>query len=975
MAEKEESSNLMKNIRKPKIDNLNYGFKILSNGLKVLIISDPETNKSSASLCVNIGSLADKKDEQGLAHFCEHLLFMGTEKYPSENEYREYVLKNGGISNAMTDLDRTTYFFDISNEAFEGALDRFAQFFICPKFSEGAVGREIKAIDNEFSNNLNNDMVRTIQIMTSEIKKESPFNLFASGNLKTLSHPDIRNRLLVFYKKYYTSEIMNLCIYSNKSLDELIKLVENTFIKIPKLENFIMPRYDEVKPYDETNLKYLYKIIPIKDTNDISLNWYLPFCSDYYTNPTAFLSYIFNHEGPNTLASSLNKDNLCNGLVASSIKYCKTYINFNIIISLTKKGFENYKEVILRTLKYIKVIQNKGINKRFYDDIKEIAKLNFDYRIKLSPISATKTFSSNLIDFAPEDVLVGYSLFGEFKESLLKQYLDMLTLNNLNIYFLSKQFEKECTLTEEFYGTKYSKEKLNITEEDINSYKCEYIFDYPPENKFIPKNFDILPPPEKISDYPEKLISNKNLEVWFHQDTIFKRPIAYLICQFITPEDLCDFSEIKLRILSNLLDTIITVELGEFLYMAKAANMSINFEFGVNETNIIFKGYNDSIKEGMKNIFRLIQNLDINTERCKETLELQQKEMLKGAKNIFMNKNYQVNLVYVKDLLNEHYKNQMDVINFLEEKKIKIEDLIKYKNAIFKNSKCKWLIQGNLTKEQAMDIVEEGNKILEIDINKAKIGKFFISRPILIKKNYNFIFRTKSLNPREDSSSLISIYQTGLLNGLEFQYLKITESFLKQKFFGQIRTKEALGYIATITIVETAGCYGIANIIQSNSRTPEFCAGRVRNFYKEIYKRLKDITEEEFKMHINSQLLIVNKKNANLSEVFLRNWKQIHNNTYKFDIKERTNENMNKCNKEGFIKFFEKYFIKEKAILDCEYLCEAHYEQNEKDLKEAKILEGDNIIQRIICDNLEDFRACNCLGAIYNNSTFMLNNN
>ena len=47
-------------------------------------------------------------------------------------------------------------------------------------------------------------------------------------------------------------------------------------------------------------------------------------------------------------------------------KVCKTYMTLLIYISLTKKGLENYKGVILRTLKYIKILQGKEINKRFY---------------------------------------------------------------------------------------------------------------------------------------------------------------------------------------------------------------------------------------------------------------------------------------------------------------------------------------------------------------------------------------------------------------------------------------------------------------------------------------------------------------------------------------------------------------------------------------------------------------------------------
>ena len=973
MSENEKSLNYNINIKKPKNDKLNYGFKILPNGLKVLLISDPDSVKSAVALGVNIGSLIDKKEEQGLAHFCEHLLFMGNEKYPAENDYFEYITKNGGFSNANTQLDRTIFYFNVSNEAFEGALDRFAQFFISSKFNAGSVDREKKAVDNEFSNNLNNDARRFYQIKASQINEGSPFSNFGTGNLKTLDIPDLRDRLLIFYKKYYTSEIMNLCIYSNKSIEELIKLVEDLFVLIPKLDNFKMPRYDEIKPYDEKNLKYFFKIVPIKDINEISLEWYLPYCEDYYSNPLGYLSSVIGHEGPFTLTSSLNKDNLINSLVAGQNNFCKTYSIFCIIISLTKKGFDNYKEVILRILKYIKEIQKKGINKRYYNEIKEIRKMKFDYLEKIDLTTIAKTYVSRLMDFAPEDIRSGPYLFGEFNEPLIKKYLNMLTLDNLNIYFVSKSFEKECNLTEKYYGAKYTKEKLNITDEEINSYKCSDIFDYPPENKFIPKNFDILPPPEKINKNPEKIISHKNLQVWYLQDTIFKLPKVYLVAQFITPEDLCDFSEIKIRIMSIILEKIFKVELGEFLYMAESASVNISFSFGSNKSVIIFQGFNDSLKEGMKNILSLIKDLNINTQRCKETLELQQKNILLNAKNLFLNSSYQVNLENIKGLLNEPYKNPKDIINFFKDKKITIEDLIVYKNSIFKNSKCKWLIQGNITKEQALEIIKEGNKILDIDINQEKIGKFFISRPVAIKKNYNYIFRIKSPNPEENSSSLISIYQTDLLNDLEFQYLKITESFLKQKFYDKIRTKETLGYVVSLVSVETSGYYGIANIVQSNSKTPEFCASRVRNFYKEVYEEVKNISEEEFKKHVNGQLLILNKKDDNLKEIFLRNWKEINNDTYKFDRKEKAKENLNKCNKEEFIKFFEKYFIKQKAIVDSEYLCEAHYEQNEKNLKENKNLEDENIIKRIICDTQDDFKACNYLGKIYNNPVFMLN--
>ncbi len=178
-----------------------------------------------------------------------------------------------------------------------------------------------------------------------------------------------------------------------------------------------------------------------------------------------------------------------------------------------------------------------------------------------------------------------------------------------------------------------------------------------------------------------------------------------------------------------------------------------------------------------------------------------------------------------------------------------------------------------------------------------------------------------------------------------------------------------------LSSIQTSKYYGLENVVQSNSKTPEYCAARVRNFYKESYVKIKEITDEEFKLLVDTRLSILNEKDNNLINEFLRNWDEIDDETYKFDWIQKSIEALNSCNKEEFIKFYEKYFVKELRILDCEHLCEGHYEQNEKEIKETKILEGENIIKRIICDTLADFKACNQLGVIYNNQAFMKYNN
>src|SRR5579872_4220191 len=126
----------------------------LDNGLKVYLISDPEAEQSAAALAVEAGSWQDPKEYPGMAHFLEHMLFMGTAAYPKENEYMQFISDNGGQPNAYTASDRTVYIFSINNDAFKGAFDRFSHFFVDPLFNPSSIGRELHAVDQEHAKNI-----------------------------------------------------------------------------------------------------------------------------------------------------------------------------------------------------------------------------------------------------------------------------------------------------------------------------------------------------------------------------------------------------------------------------------------------------------------------------------------------------------------------------------------------------------------------------------------------------------------------------------------------------------------------------------------------------------------------------------------------------------------------------------------------------------------------------------------------------
>lgn len=165
-----------------------------------------------------IGYLSDPDDLPGLAHFCEHMLFLGTQKYPQENEYNMYLSQNSGSCNALTHMDHTNYYFDVHPEKLEGALDRFAQFFIAPLFTEALTELELNAIHLEHEKNLATDTWRIDQLEKSSADPNHPFSKFGTGNKQTLDFIpkkkgiNVRQKLLEFHENFYSANIMALCV-------------------------------------------------------------------------------------------------------------------------------------------------------------------------------------------------------------------------------------------------------------------------------------------------------------------------------------------------------------------------------------------------------------------------------------------------------------------------------------------------------------------------------------------------------------------------------------------------------------------------------------------------------------------------------------------------------------------------------------------------------------------------------------------
>ena len=596
----------------PRLDDRLYRFVRLSNQLRCLLVHDRDVEKSAACMFVGSGNLVDPQGERdgsalpvnGLAHFCEHMLFLGTKKFPSENHYSKFIQQHGGSKNAATGEDYTYYYFDIKNDHFDEAIDIFSQFFKEPLFTESATERELNAVDSEFKKNISNESRAQSQIEKSFIAVPgSRLNRFGTGNLETLQIPNILDELRKFYASHYSSNLMNLVLVSRHQLDHLQALVEENFEAV---ENKNLPPKDfsgEVVFNREHSFGRMYKIIPKKNLRTLKMTWILPvtptFCQK---KSSSYISHVFGHEGPNSLLSQLISEGLCQSLMSSTgSRMNQAFDQFSITMSLTQEAEQDVMRVVERVYMFINKIRAEGVKDYIYREFQEKHEIDFQNITKM-PAMRYANMLARRLNFMPYESPHGLSqddlasqilyapyAFKEFDKVDIARRLDMLAPENMYAIFTSPVVQKEKDASpgkfkqEYFYSTDFCIDEMGPeTLERLSKVMPEpgMRLGNAPKNEFMPTAAKLVSVRADRVDKDKPsvpiLIEQPKYELWFKQDDTFEQPLVKISCQITTNS--CGFPySTESAVLAMLWQKLLSEHVRELDYMADLAGISTNF--------------------------------------------------------------------------------------------------------------------------------------------------------------------------------------------------------------------------------------------------------------------------------------------------------------------------------------------------------------------------------------------------------------
>lgn len=288
----------------------------------------------------------DPVEVRGTANYLQHMLPKASKKYPKAEQNEEFFLRNNGEINAFTNWTHTNYHFTVQHKAFEEAIDRFANFFINPTFPDECSMKAIKTIHHQMKNAYFSDFWHHTNLYLQLTNAQSPIHKFTFGNKDELAKPEARHAMMEFFRIFYSANIMTLCVSSNQPIKELEKLVNKHF-KAIKDKKVNIPDYSKPPAYSKNNSCHLVKMVPQDDVDMLKIVWNLP----YYGNDIRrvhlkYFTELFGYEGQNSILSHLKHEGLATFLQVGkhSIAYCLT--KFEINIELTKKGLDNYEQVV-----------------------------------------------------------------------------------------------------------------------------------------------------------------------------------------------------------------------------------------------------------------------------------------------------------------------------------------------------------------------------------------------------------------------------------------------------------------------------------------------------------------------------------------------------------------------------------------------------------------------------------------------------
>jgi predicted Zn-dependent peptidase len=208
----------------------------LPNGLRVVLIPRPAVHSAVATLYLRVGSRFETRDDNGLSHFLEHMVFRGTRTLESAHAQALAFERLGGMLYAATHVDHGVMSVGVPPTNLERVLDLLGEVTTSPRFADieierGIVREEILEDKDDDGREIDAD-----NLARELVYEAHPLGLTITGDVEQLDRFD-RARLSAHHARHYTADNAVLCVAGRLGdLDACAKQIERALGALPRGE-------------------------------------------------------------------------------------------------------------------------------------------------------------------------------------------------------------------------------------------------------------------------------------------------------------------------------------------------------------------------------------------------------------------------------------------------------------------------------------------------------------------------------------------------------------------------------------------------------------------------------------------------------------------------------------------------------------------------------------------------------------------
>ncbi len=848
----------------------------LDNQLQVLLISDPLTVKAAVSLDIDVGSASNPENRPGLAHFLEHMLFLGTKKYPLANEYSDFIDSHGGSQNAFTGQDNTNYFFDIKEDSLEGALDRFSQFFIAPLFSEKYTNRERQAVHAEYQLRLKSDSQRNYSAFKQIINPAHPGKAFFVGSSTTLAdHPGakVRDDLVAFYQRFYSANRMTLVVLGKSSLATLKDMVVGKFSVIEN-RNAAKPEIT-VSRFLPQQLPVELQVKTIKDFRLLSLTFPTPSTKALFKiKPLSYFGALIGYEGDGSLIAYLKERGYANGLSTMSSHESAVESSFRTSINLTEKGYQNKDLVIAIFFEFIKKLQKNGIQENLYVEEQRLAEQAFDFLARQDPARYVVWLAQNMRDIPQQHWLNANYIFEQYNPAILREYLAYITPTNMFINLQSPSITGN--LHEPYFGALY--QVVSITDQQLRLWSDptpipELFIRHP--NPYIADDLSLVEPLPTTGNnlaqqsQPKKYQLATGVSLWHLQDAEFLTPKANLFITIKAPEG--RFSLPK-KLALNMYSRLLNDKFNKLFYDAASAGIYLNLYPHYRGLSLKISGYNQRQSLIIEQLAQLTRS-KFSIDR----FNLIKENYTRALHNSQKNKPYKQLRNKLNEVLTSSNNNRAK-IKALE--KLTLEDVYQFANSLFNRAEIRILSHGNIKIEQAKQLATLLVKQLNLNATIAVSPQ----NQVLILAENTALPLIKDI---DHPDSAVVLY----LQGKDKSYQQTAASnllteIISSEYANQLRTEQQLGYLVFSSNMSMQQLPGLIFVVQSPNASPEKIIQSNQDFLNWVTGHLTS-TELDLDKFKQSLITRYQEQDRTIYQRSNRFWQELNLDTENFNHREQ----------------------------------------------------------------------------------------